>query len=465
MASSIENSRAYRAQLAYVAAYQPIKDGVPVGIRLASTTVNLSSTGALINASSPLEIGTTLRLQLHIPGYQQTLIANCRVIRVEEKIPAQKYWLGLQFEQIDPSDAIEILQRLETMDIRNLLEDLLTLGGSDLHLTTNSPPIARVRGRLQPMKFPAFKSGEIQSLVYSIMSDDQIAAFEKQREMDMAYSLSVTKRFRINVHWQRGQVETAIRCIPAKVTRWEKLGIPPVVIDWTQKNSGLILVVGPTGSGKTTTLNSLVEQINEERDAIVICLERPIEYLHQNKKAIIKQREVGSDTLSFAEAVRRALRQDPDVIVVGEVEDAETARVVINAAETGTLVLASFHATNTVQAIDRFSTICSPEHRQQVSFQLASCLQGVLIPFTSARGQDDEGGLVLASEVFVPTSAGRNIIRNNTLSQLPSVIETGGNYKMHTLERSIMDLIKNGQVAEDVAESFFALARNTGAGN
>jgi twitching motility protein PilT len=465
MANPSEKTRAYRAQLAYIAAYQALKDGNPVGVLLPSTTVNISSTGALINTASPSEIGSAIRLQLHIPGHSQTLLANCRVIRVEEKIPAQKYWLGLQFEKIDPSDAVDILQRLETMDIRNLLEELLKMGGSDLHLTTNNPPIARVRGHLKPMRFPVLKPGEIRSLVYSIMSDEQICMFEKQREMDMAYSLSVTKRFRLNVHWQRNQVETAIRCIPAKVTHWEKLGLPPVVVDWTRKNSGLILVVGPTGSGKTTTLNSLVEQINEERDAIVICLERPIEYIHQNKKAVIKQREVGSDTLSFAEAVRRALRQDPDVIVVGEIDDAETAQVVLNAAETGTLVLASFHATNTVQAIDRFATICSPEQRQQASFQLASCLQGVLTQYLIPREQALEGGLALATEVFVPTSAGRNIIRNNTLSQLPSVIETGGNYKMHTLERSIMDLIRNGQVAEDVAESFFALARNTGAGN
>jgi len=380
------------------------------------------------------------------------------VFRIEEEEPAQKYKVGFYFESAEPPQSVDFLNRLEALDLRKMLETLVKMKGSDLHLTTGRPPIARVKGHLIPMDRPSFRANEIRALLYSIMTGTQIEMFERNREMDFAYSLTLDKRFRFNVHWQRGQVEAAVRCIPSQVTPWEKLGLPPVVAEWASKPNGLLLIVGPTGSGKTTTLSSLVEQINKERDAIIICLERPIEYVHRNLKSVIKQREVGSDTLSFAEAVRRAMRQDPDIITVGEVEDAETGLVVLNAAETGSLVLASFHATNTLQAIDRFINLFPPQQRNQICFQLANCLQGVLTQYLLPREEALGGGVVLATEVFVPTDAGRNHIRNNNLTQLTTVIETGAIHKMYTLERSIRDLLNRGMVSRETAEAYLALA-------
>ena len=453
-----DKRQSYRTPMACSISYQMLQGGTPAGALFPAVTMDISSRGALIRTQQPLPLSSIYRLHIQIPGAPSTLIAVSRVIRVEEEEPAQRYLIGFFFESVEPVSAVEFLSRLESLDLRQMLETLIRLKGSDLHLTTGRPPIARVKGHLTTMDRPPFRANEIRALLYSIMTEAQIELFERNREMDFAYSLAVEKRFRFNVHWQRGQVEAAVRCIPSQVTPWEKLGLPPIVTDWVRKPNGLILVIGPTGSGKTTTLSSLVELINQERDAIIISLERPIEYVHQNVKAVIKQREVGSDTLSFAEAVRRAMRQDPDIIMVGEVEEAETAQVVLNAAETGNLVLASFHATNTTQAIDRFINLCPPQQQNQICFQLASCLQGVLTQYLLPRGEALGGGLVLATEVFVPTDAGRNHIRTNNLSQLYTVIETGAMHKMYTLERSIRELLNKGVVSREIAEAYLARA-------
>ena len=453
-----DRRQAYRTPLVCAISYQALQGDTPIGTLFPATTLDISSQGALIRTTQPLSLSSKYRLNVQIPGARNTLVCTARVVRIEEEDPAQKYLIGFLFETVGPPESVDFLSRLESLDLRKMLETLLTVNGSDLHLTTGRPPIARVKGRLTNMDRPPFRANEIRALLYSIMTETQIEMFEKNREMDFAYSLALDKRFRFNAHWQRGQVEAAIRCIPSQVTHWEKLGLSPLVTEWAHKPNGLILIVGPTGSGKTTTLSSLVELINQERDAIIICLERPIEYVHQNVKAVIKQREVGSDTLSFAEAVRRAMRQDPDIITVGEVEDAETAQVVLNAAETGNLVLASFHATNTVQAIDRFVNLCPPQQRHQICFQLASCLQGVLTQYLLPREEAMGGGQVLATEVFVPTDAGRNHIRSNNLTQLYTVIETGAQYKMHTLERSIRELLNRGMISREVAEAYLTLA-------
>ncbi len=446
-----------RTSIVCPALYQAFQNNTAAGPVYNATVLDLNIKGVRIRGPFAPAIGDPYRLTIHLPGEKQTIQAICRAARVEEEELGRTYQIGFSFEEMESSGAVEALQRLESLDLRRLLENLLTVKGSDLHLTCGQPPIARVRGHLVLLKQPAFQPNEIGSLVYGILTDRQIAVLEEKRELDFAYSLALDKRFRFNLHWQRGQVEAAVRVIPAEVTSCEKLEIPPVVVEWARKANGLILIVGPTGSGKTTTLSSLVDRINEERDAVIICLERPIEYLHRNKKAIIKQREVGSDTLSFAEAVRRALRQDPDVIVVGEVEDAETVNVVLNAAETGNLVLASFHATNTIQALDRFMSLCPAQQRPQIAFQLASLLRGVLTQHLIPKEQAMGGGLALATEVFVPTEAGRNHIRNNTLPQLYSVIETGSAHQMHTLDRSINQLHSQGLISTEIAESLLAL--------
>ncbi len=453
-----ETRRSHRIHLTCPATYQIIEAGKTTGPINPASTVDLSTKGVLLRAGQALELGTILRLQIQVPWTKVELYATGRLVRVEEEEFAQRYLLGVSFNQIEPAQQLEFLTRMETFDLQRLLQALVKQRGSDLHLTTGQPPIARVGSHLVHLDWPPFKPGEIRAIIYGIMSQKQIEAFEERRELDFAYSLSLSERFRFNLHWQRNQVETAIRVIPAQVSSAKELGIPPVIVEWTRFSAGLILIAGPTGAGKTTTLNSLVNTINREREAVIICLERPIEYVHQNIKSMIKQREVGTDTLSYSEAIRRALRQDPDVIVVGEIEDAETAQSVLNAAESGNLVIASFHAVNTVQAIDRFLSLSSTtQQRSQIALQLGNCLKGILTQYLLPREEISGVGNVLATEVFIPTDAARTYIRNNSLSQIYTVIETGVADHMHTLEKSIRHLVTQGIVSEDVAKAHLSL--------
>ena len=448
---------AHRVRLTCPANYQIWEGGKVAGSVNIASTVDISTKGVLLRATQYVEIGTRLRIQIQVPWPKPELLAIGRVVRIEEEELAQRYLLGIHFEEIEPASQVDFLRRMETFDLQRLLHSLVQTKGTDMHLTTGHPPIIRVHDRLTTLNWPPFKAGEIRAIIYGIMSREQIENFEQQREQDFAYSLSLQERFRFNLHWQRGHVEAAVRVIPSRVPPWEELGIPPVVVEWTRAPSGLILVAGPIGSGKTTTLNSLVHAINQEREVVIICLERPIEYVHQNVKAVIKQREIGSDTLSYAEALRRSLRQDPDVIVVGEIENAETVEVVLNAAESGNLVMASFHATNTVQAIDRLLSMGPPQLRNQLSVQLANCLRGIVTQYLVPKEETMGEGLVLATEVFVPTDAGRNYIRTNSLSQISTVIETGATYQMHTLERSLRKLCTQGLVSEDVVKNILTL--------
>ena len=361
--------------------------------------------------------------------------------------------LSIAKDAIDPEDP-------------SMLEDLLKAGGSDLHLTTGNPPMARIQSRLVPLKGPVFAPGEIGAFLYSIMTEEQAEAFEKKKELDFAYALTLEKRFRVNVHRQRGQTEAAIRVVPSQVGNWKELTLPPIVEQWARKPDGLILIAGPTGSGKTTTLNTLVRMINDQREGVVICLERPIEYVHTNKKSIIKQREIGNDTISYAEAVRQAMRQDPDVIVVGEIEDQETVLTVLNAAQAGNLVFASVHGSNTEGAIDRLINLCSADQRQQVTFQLSTCLHGImtqhLFPREHGQMSGTGAGLVLATEVFVMTEAAQNHIRTNNLVQLRSVIETGVGLKMHTLESSIKQLSDKGMISPAISSRYLYSGKRPG---
>ncbi|MDO8730492.1 MAG: PilT/PilU family type 4a pilus ATPase [Candidatus Omnitrophota bacterium] len=449
----------HRTNIRCQATYQLMQNGRPEGSIYPATTVDISSRGVLLRTGQPAGFGSLVqvRLQIELPGSKEYIRATGPVVRVQEEKTGHQYLLGVAFETLVSPEQLAVLRRLETLDLKELLNLLCQMKASDLHLTTNQVPHARVKGRLVPMKWPVFQPGEIQALIYGTMLDSQIAAFEKNRELDFAFSLSSDKRFRINLHWQQGHVEAAIRLIQSQHEGWKALGRPSIVGEWSRRSNGLILIVGPTGCGKTTTLNAMIHQINQERDAVVICLERPIEYIHQSKKSLIKQREVGSDTLSYPEAVRRALRQDPDVIVVGEVEDAETVQVVLNAAETGTLVLASFHATNTVQAIDRFLGLCPESSRRQATLQLANCLQGILTQYLIPKEEAMGGDLTLATEVFVPTSAARNMIRGGNLEQILTLLQTGRTQGMYSIEQSLRQLVVQGLIMEETAKNYLSL--------
>ncbi len=335
------------------------------------------------------------------------------------------------------------------MDLRDLLLLTIQAKASDLHLTENTPPVLRIDGDLLLTKVEPLTREHLKKMIYGILTDYQKEKFEQDRELDFSLALSGLDRFRVNIHIQRGSVEAAFRRIPLFVPKMADLGLPPVVSEFARKNSGLVLVTGPTGTGKTTTLASIINLINEEKAALIICIEDPIEYIHFNKKSIIKQREVYSDTNSFAEALKRCLRQDPDVIVVGEMRDLETISTALTAAETGHLVLATLHTPDAPQTIERIIDVFPPSQQQQVKLQLASCLQGVisqtLLPKAGGEGR------VLATEIMVATPGIRNLIREQQIEQIPTAIQTGHQYGMHTMDKCLRDLYVQGVITYEAA--------------
>lgn len=335
------------------------------------------------------------------------------------------------------------------MDLKELLKLCVDRKASDLHLTENSSPILRVDGKLMLIDSAPLSKEELKKAIYGILTDVQKEMFERDRELDFSLSMEDLDRFRVNVHIQKGSVEAALRRIPHFIPSIEDLGLPPAVLDFARKPSGLVLITGPTGSGKTTTLASMVNIINSERSCMIICIEDPIEYVHKNIKAVIKQREIYSDTNSFSEALKRCLRQDPDVIVVGEMRDLETISTALTAAETGHLVLATLHTPDTAQTIERVIDVFPAHQQQQVRLQLSAALQGVvsqtLLPRASGQGR------IMASEVLVATPAVRNLIREKAVEQIPTSIQTGVQYGMHTMDMSLKLLYEQGLVTYEDA--------------
>jgi twitching motility protein PilT len=349
-------------------------------------------------------------------------------------------------------------------DIRALLELAVKRGASDLHLLSNLPPMVRVHGELSGTEYPSLSREDVKRLIYSILTDRHKAQFERDLELDLSIGLQGVGRFRVNVHLQRGSVEAAFRLVAAKVPGIDELGLPPVVAELARKQSGLVLVTGPTGVGKTTTLAAMVELINTERKALIITIEDPIEYLHTHKRSLIKQREVYADTKSFASALVHALRQDPNVIVVGEMRDLETISTALTAAETGHLVLATLHTPDAPQTIDRILDVFPPYQQEQVKVQFADCLQGIVSQQLLPR--IDRPGRVVSCEVLIATPAVRNLIREHATNQLLTVMQTGAQHGMCTMDASLKDLFVRKVIDQETAltrakhpEEFLALAQ------
>ena len=335
--------------------------------------------------------------------------------------------------------------------MRELFQLAAQQHASDLHLTEHSPPVFRIDGELRPTHLPPLTRADTKGLVYSLLIDRQKAKFERDQELDMSVHVQGIGRFRINVHMQRGSVEAAFRLVPASIRSLEELGLPPTVSELARKPNGLVLVTGPTGVGKTTTMAAMVDQVNREHSKLIIIIEDPIEYMHGNHRSIIKQREVYSDTHSFGNALMRVLRQDPDVIVVGEMRDLETISTALTAAETGHLVLATLHTPDAAQTIDRILDVFPPHQQQQVKIQLADCLQGVVSQQLLPRA--DRPGRVLAYEIMMATPAVRALIRDHATEQLLTVLQTGKQYGMCTMDGKIKELYDQGFITLETAMS------------
>jgi twitching motility protein PilT len=338
----------------------------------------------------------------------------------------------------------------DELHVNDLLELVLQYGGSDLHLTAASPPIVRVHGDLHPMShLPTLNGSQIRQMVYSIISQKQREKFENELELDTSYALPGKGRFRVNVFLQRDSVGCVMRAIPYEITDFDLLGVPPAVKSWAYLPRGLVLVTGPTGSGKSTTLASLIDIVNRERSVHIMTVEDPIEFLHQHKRSVINQREVGEDTHSFEKALKHVLRQDPDVILVGEMRDLETISTALTASETGHLVFATLHTQDAPQSIDRIIDVFPAHQQQQVRVQLASALQGIctqqLIPTRDGHGR------AIACEVMVATPAIRNLIREGKVHQIYSMLQAGGKYGMVTMDMSLAQLVRSGKFSLEMA--------------
>jgi len=339
----------------------------------------------------------------------------------------------------------------DQLSLSDLLKKLIELGGSDLHLTTNTPPQVRVDGGLKPLEgFKTLTSADTKQLAYSVLTDAQKHRFEEALELDFSFGVRGLSRFRANLFNQRGAVGCVFRAIPYEIRSFENLGLPAVVTKLCDKPRGLILVTGPTGSGKSTTLAAMIDKINRERHEHIMTIEDPIEFLHNHKSCLVNQREVGSDTKGFADALRTALRQDPDVVLVGEMRDLETIESALRIAETGHLTFATLHTNSAASTINRIIDVFPSNQQAQIRAQLSLVLEGIMCQalLPKANGQ----GRVAALEILVPNAAIRNLIREDKIHQIYSMMQTGQEkYGMQTFNQALATLYHKRQISLELA--------------
>ncbi len=335
-------------------------------------------------------------------------------------------------------------------NLHQLLKAMIEKGASDLHITTNSPPQLRIDGKLVALKMPPISPAETKQLCYSILTDAQKHRFEEQSELDLSFGVRGLSRFRANIFMQRGAVAGAFRAIPYKVIQLEELGLPKAILDITKRPRGLVLVTGPTGSGKSTTLASVIDRINTDRNEHIVTVEDPIEYLHPHKNCLVNQREVGADTKSFQAALKYILRQDPDVVLIGELRDLETIEAALTVAETGHLAFATLHTNSCVQTINRIVDVFPPYQQSQVRAQLSFVLEGVLCQTLLPRANGP--GRVMAVELMVPNAAIRNLIREDKVHQIYSQMQVGQEkFGMQTLNQCLASLYQRRLITLDDA--------------
>ena len=338
------------------------------------------------------------------------------------------------------------------IDFADILTEVLDRNASDLHLAAGARPTVRVRGHLVALESqPVMNADDTREIVYSILSSGQRQRLETDWQIDFAYSVPGRARFRVNAYFQRSAISAAFRLIPEVITPIDSLGLPAVVHEFTRKPRGLVLVTGPTGSGKSTSLAAMVDEINDTRDEHILTIEDPIEFLHGHKRCIVNQRELGGDAVSFALGLKAALRQDPDVILVGEMRDMETISTAVTAAETGHLVFATLHTQDAPQTIDRIIDVFPGDQQAQIRVQLSVALQGVMTQQLLPTA--DGSGRCVACEVLVPTPAVRNLIREGKTHQIYSVMQTGSQFGMQTMDSALATLVRAGRITRQLAEA------------
>ena len=385
-----------------------------------------------------------------------------RATKVEEEpVQAEGKPKGMDFRFFSPAaKAVEEPAQAKTAEVKSdqdmggeytvvdLLKETVRKKASDLHLAAGAPPHLRIDGELTPMALPRLTPRDLKGLVYSMMHEKQIKDFEMDREYDFSYSIKNFGRFRVNVFKQRDSVGCVIRAVPTMKLSIEELGLPPVTKDLVMRPRGIIIVTGPTGSGKTTSLAAMIDYINNHRHSHIMTIEDPIEFLHKHKKCLVNQRELGQDTDSYARALRHVLRQDPDVIFVGELRDLESMQTAITAAETGHLVLTTLHTNDAAQTIDRIIDVFPPTQQNQIRLMLANSLQAI---FCQTLCKRISGGRVLSYELLIATNAIRNMIRDDKVHQIKTALETSQAVGMRTMNMSLIDLVKKNIISREEA--------------
>jgi twitching motility protein PilT len=344
-----------------------------------------------------------------------------------------------------------VIERTRDFDFAEVITRMTDERASDVHLSPGFRPAIRVRGRILPLEeYPPLSPQQTRDTVYSLLNDDQRKRFESNKQLDLAYAVPGVARFRVNCFFQRGSISAAFRRIPHEIPNLQELALPAVLEEFTRKPRGFVLVTGPTGSGKSTSLAAMLDIINQEREEHILTIEDPIEFLHRHKKCIVNQREIGADAENFSLALTSALREDPDVILVGEMRDLDTMATALTAAETGHLVFATLHTQSTAQTIDRIIDIFPAEQQSQVRMQLSIGLQGIVTQQLLPTA--DGSGRVVACEVLVPTPAVRNLIREGKTHQIYSAIQTSGSLGMQTMDAHLAQLVRMGRITRKLAE-------------
>ena len=425
-----------------------IVNGQPAGPNIQIVIHDLSPQNVGFKSKIIYTVNTLMQAEIYLPSSKMPITPMLKVERIDAAVGSEMYMIDASFATITPEEKKAVLECLINIDLYKILDHAHSIEASDIHLTVGQPAVFRTRGKLSHMSGSALEDGQIRAMLYPILNETQIANFEKDKELDFAFSPTLDSRYRVNMHLQKGFIEAALRSIPSTVPDFKKLGLPEEQLQrFCQEKAGLVLISGKTGAGKTTTLTSMIDYVNHNLQKVVVAIEDPIEYIHKSDKSVIKQRELGSDTQSYAEALKHTLRQDPDIVVVSELLDAEAVLSALRAAETGHLVIATIHAPDTAQTIERILNLFPPEHAISVCQQLSSVLTGILFQMLLPS---KKGGLVAATELLVNNSAIRTSIREGRFSQIGFTIQTGSALGMYTLETSLNRLKEYNIVDEKI---------------
>lgn len=436
-----ERRKGMRFKFRHLIQYEKILEDGSFSLPITAPAKNISTAGISFYAAEKMGLDSKVRISFTLDKEKISFVG--KVVRMEiAEDTSSRFLVGVELESIDEKVKTKISRLISKINIFDVLSDIELEDVVDINFVAGYPPIIKKIGKLEIMKGEPLSEDILKSLLLNILDEDRYREFMEEKEANFVFSYKEGVRFRVNLHVQQDKVEGVFRLIPSQISLPHQLGLPLVVEELMENKKGLILVAGRTGSGKSTTLASMVELLNNRRKGIIICIEKPIEYIHTNKQCIIKQREVGRDTLSFSNAAKNALRQSPDVLLIGEILDVETMEIAITAAETGMLVLSSIHAADSSQALDRIISFFPAELQRHMLTRLSLILKGVVTQNLIPR--KDESGLVVVAEILVVNDAMRRIVRDGDWKQIPTVIQTGRNIGMQSMGMSLEQYFLKG---------------------